>query len=47
MIPGRMQSLGELAVLAVRDQIIRPTLGKKGDVYLPFIASLFFLHPPS
>ncbi len=42
MIPGRTQSLGELAILAVRDQIIRPALGKKGDSYLPYIVSLFF-----
>ena len=42
MVPGRFQSLGELAVLAVRDQITRPIMGKKGDAYLPFIASLFF-----
>ena len=43
MIPGRTQSLGELAILAVRDQVLRPALGKKGDSYLPYIASLFFL----
>jgi F-type H+-transporting ATPase subunit a len=42
MIPGRTQSLGELGILAVRDQILRPALGRKGDKYLPFIASLFF-----
>ena len=42
MIPGRTQSLGELGILAVRDQILRPALGQKGDAYLPFIASLFF-----
>ncbi len=42
MIPGRTQSLGELAILAVRDQILRPVLGKKGDAYLPLIGSLFF-----
>ena len=42
MIPGRTQSLGELAIIAVRDQILRPVLGRKGDVYLPFISSLFF-----
>ena len=42
MIPGRAQSLGEMGILAVRDQILRPVLGKKGDAYLPFIASLFF-----
>jgi F-type H+-transporting ATPase subunit a len=42
MIPGRTQSLGELGIIAVRDQILRPALGKKGDSYLPFIVSLFF-----
>jgi F-type H+-transporting ATPase subunit a len=42
LVPGRMQSLGELAILGVRDQIVRPVLGRKGDSYLPFLASLFF-----
>ena len=42
LIPGKMQSLGELAILGVRDQIIRPQLGKKGDKYLPYIAAMFF-----
>jgi F-type H+-transporting ATPase subunit a len=42
LIPGRTQSLGELGILAVRDQILRPVLGKKGDAYLPLIGSLFF-----
>jgi F-type H+-transporting ATPase subunit a len=42
MIPGRTQSLGEMAILAVRDQILRPALGRKGDRYLPFLVSLFF-----
>jgi F-type H+-transporting ATPase subunit a len=42
LIPGRTQSLGEMAILAVRDQVLRPALGRKGDAYLPFIASLFF-----
>ncbi len=42
LIPGRTQSLGELGIIAVRDQILRPALGKKGDAYLPFIGSLFF-----
>ena len=40
--PGRMQSLGELAILAVRDQILRPALGRRGDTYLPLLVSLFF-----
>jgi F-type H+-transporting ATPase subunit a len=42
MQPGRTQSLGEMAILAVRDQIIRPALGRKGDAYLGYIVSLFF-----
>ena len=42
MIPGRTQSLGELAILAVRDQILRPALGRKGDKYLAYIAAMFF-----
>jgi F-type H+-transporting ATPase subunit a len=42
LVPGRTQSLGELAILFVRDQIMRPQLGKKGDKFLPFISSLFF-----
>ena len=42
MIPGKTQSLGEMAVLAVRDQIVRPVLGAKGDSYMPFLTSLFF-----
>ncbi len=42
LIPGRMQSLGELAILGVRDQILRPALGRRGDTYLPFLVSLFF-----
>jgi F-type H+-transporting ATPase subunit a len=42
MIPGKTQSLGELGILAVRDQVIRPVLGKKGDAYMPLLVSLFF-----
>jgi F-type H+-transporting ATPase subunit a len=42
LVPGRMQSLGELAILAIRDQILRPSLGRKGDSYLPLLVSLFF-----
>jgi F-type H+-transporting ATPase subunit a len=42
LIPGRTQSLGEMGLLAVRDQILRPALGTKGDRYLPFIMCLFF-----
>jgi F-type H+-transporting ATPase subunit a len=40
--PLRFQNLGELGILFVRDQILRPQLGKKGDKWLPFLCSLFF-----
>jgi F-type H+-transporting ATPase subunit a len=42
LVPRGWQNLGELAILAVREQILRPQLGKKGDRYLPFLVSLFF-----
>jgi F-type H+-transporting ATPase subunit a len=42
MIPGRTQSLGEMAVMAVRDQVVRPVLGKRGDPYMQFLVPLFF-----
>ncbi len=42
LVPRGVQNLGEIGILAVRDQILRPTLGRKGDSYLPFLVSLFF-----
>jgi F-type H+-transporting ATPase subunit a len=42
IVPRGTQNLGELGVLFVRDQILRPSMGKKGDGYLPFLVSLFF-----
>jgi F-type H+-transporting ATPase subunit a len=42
LVPRGMQNVGELAVLFVRDQILRPQLGKAGDRFLPFLTSLFF-----
>ncbi len=42
LIPGRTQSIGELALLAVRDQVVRPVLGKNGDKYLQLLVPLFF-----
>jgi F-type H+-transporting ATPase subunit a len=42
LVPGRMQNLGELGIFFVRDQILRPQLGKKGDHWLPFLVALFF-----
>jgi F-type H+-transporting ATPase subunit a len=42
MVPRGVQNLGEVGILAVRDQILRPSLGKRGDSYLPFLVALFF-----
>lgn len=42
VVPRGVQNLGEMGVMFVRDQILRPTMGKKGDQYLPFLVSLFF-----
>jgi len=42
LVPRGVQNLGELALLTVRDQILRPSLGRKGDKYLGLIATLFF-----
>jgi F-type H+-transporting ATPase subunit a len=42
MIPGKTQSIAELGILAVRDQIVRPALGRKGDGYLQLIVPMFF-----
>jgi F-type H+-transporting ATPase subunit a len=36
LVPRGIQNVGELGVLAVRDQILRPQMGSKGDRYLPF-----------
>jgi F-type H+-transporting ATPase subunit a len=42
LVPRGIQNVGELGVLAVRDQILRPQLGSKGDRYLPFLVTIFF-----
>jgi len=42
LVPRGVQNLGEIGILAVRDQILRPSLGKRGDSYLPFLVALFF-----
>ena len=42
MVPGVAQNLGEIGILFVRDQILRPQLGKKGDKWLPFLVAMFF-----
>jgi F-type H+-transporting ATPase subunit a len=42
MVPRGVQNVGELGMLFVRDQILRPMMGKRGDGYLPYLVSLFF-----
>jgi F-type H+-transporting ATPase subunit a len=42
LVPRGVQNLGEIGVLFVRDQILRPQLGKQGDKWLPFLVSMFF-----
>ncbi len=42
LVPKGAQNLGEMGILFVRDQILRPMMGKGGDGYLPFLVSLFF-----
>jgi F-type H+-transporting ATPase subunit a len=42
LVPRGVQNLGEVAILAIRDQILRPAIGRKGDSYLPFLVALFF-----
>jgi F-type H+-transporting ATPase subunit a len=42
LVPRGIQNLGELGILFVRDQILRPQTGSRGDRYLPFLVSLFF-----
>ncbi len=42
LIPGKVQGLGEMGYMFVRDQISRETIGREGDKFLPFLVSLFF-----
>jgi F-type H+-transporting ATPase subunit a len=42
VVPRGAQNLGEMGVAFVRDQILRPMMGKRGDTFLPFLVSLFF-----
>jgi len=42
LVPRGVQNLGELGLEFVRDQILRPMMGKRGDNFLPFLVSLFF-----
>jgi F-type H+-transporting ATPase subunit a len=41
-VPSKVQLLGEMGITFVRDQILRPMMGKRGDSFLPFLVSMFF-----
>src|SRR5690606_40993769 len=41
IVPNRRQSIFEIVVLFIREQISRPMIGVKGDKYLPLLVSLF------
>jgi len=43
LVPRGAQNLGEVGYLFVRDGIAREAMGKKGDQYVPFLVTLFFL----
>jgi F-type H+-transporting ATPase subunit a len=42
LVPRGVQNVGEMGILFVRDQILRPQMGVRGDKWLPFLSSLFF-----
>lgn len=42
LIPGRLQSVGEMSYLFIRDGISREVIGKDGDRFVPLLFSLFF-----
>lgn len=43
VVPGRLQSLVEMGLGFVREQIAMPMLGPASDRYLPLLVTLFFL----
>ncbi|MGB4832373.1 MAG: F0F1 ATP synthase subunit A [Chitinophagales bacterium] len=40
--PKGLQSFMEPLILFVRDEVVRPNLGKKSDKYLPYLLTVFF-----
>jgi F-type H+-transporting ATPase subunit a len=42
LVPSGMQGIAESSIDFVRNQIIMPTMGVDGMVYLPFLATMFF-----
>jgi F-type H+-transporting ATPase subunit a len=42
LVPRGVQNLGEIGIMFIQDQILRPMIGKRGDRFLPYLVSLFF-----
>ena len=42
LIPGKLQSIGEMGYLFIRDGISREVIGKDGDRFVPLLFSIFF-----
>ena len=42
VVPGKLQSLAELGIQFVRENIALPMLGADGDRFMPLLATLFF-----
>jgi F-type H+-transporting ATPase subunit a len=42
VVPGKLQSLAEVAIQFVRENIAIPMIGPEGDRYMPLLATLFF-----
>ena len=42
MVPGRTQSLVEILVVFVRDELARKSIGHHADRYVPFLLTIFF-----
>jgi F-type H+-transporting ATPase subunit a len=42
LVPRGTQNVGEVLYLYVRDEVVRPMMGKEGDSWLRFLVPLFF-----
>lgn len=43
LVPRGAQNIGELGYIFIRDGIVRETIGKGGEKFIPFLFSFFFL----
>ncbi len=43
LVPRRLQGLGEMGYLFIRDGIARDTIGKEGDQFVPLLFTSFFM----